>query len=48
MGYVPRVENTALEEPQKINMAARSGSGAEASGVSPFPHLINVNQKTKY
>ncbi|KAJ5214329.1 hypothetical protein N7449_001498 [Penicillium cf. viridicatum] len=33
MGYVSRVENTALEEPQKVNMAARNGSGAEASGL---------------
>ncbi|KAJ5931602.1 hypothetical protein N7516_006091 [Penicillium verrucosum] len=33
MGYIPRVENTALEEPQKVKMAAISGSGAEASGL---------------
>lgn len=44
MGYAPRVENTALEEPQKVKMADRSGSGAEASGVSQFPHLINVTK----
>lgn len=44
MGYAPRVENTALEEPQKVKMAARNGSGAEASGVSQFPHLIKATK----
>lgn len=44
MGHTPRVEITALEEPQKVRMTARSGSGAEASGVSQFPHLIEVTE----
>ncbi|KAJ5373310.1 hypothetical protein N7517_005316 [Penicillium concentricum] len=33
MGHDPGVEITALDKPQKVKMAARSGSGAEASGL---------------
>lgn len=41
-GLRPSVETTALDEPQKVKMAARNGSGAEASGVTQFPHIIEV------
>jgi hypothetical protein len=43
MGHAPGVETTALDKPQKVKMAAKSGSGAEASGVSQFPCVIKTD-----
>ncbi|KAJ5501388.1 hypothetical protein N7453_006205 [Penicillium expansum] len=33
MGHTPQGGNNSSEEPQKVRMTARSGSGAEASGL---------------
>lgn len=44
VGHAPSVENRAFDELQKVEMATRNGSGAEASGVSPFLPLIEVTE----